>query len=186
MQQNGYYICQSCGTKYAPEDAKKLLVEGVVQIDNTEKISNLYTLARRARNNNNAEDAEKYYDEIRKEKPNDWESNYYAIYYKAYNCKLGEIYSAANSVSGSIHSTFHLIDASELDSSARVQAFEDVSFSCIKLAELLSTAEFNRYDDIDLSIRSNYSAEHDSIISAIASIRFNLWDEFCYNYADDE
>ena len=186
IKQGGYYVCQSCGTKYSPEEAKKLLVEGVVQIDNTERISNLYTLARRARDNRNSEDAEKYYDEIRKERPNDWEANFFAIYYKAYNCTIRDIYSAAKSVAGCIHSTFQLIDNSGLEITARIKAFETVSFSCIDLAELLSNAEENHYNNIDSSIRADYSEEHNNTINAIASIRFNLWDEYQYNYDDDE
>lgn len=186
LKQDGFYLCQSCGTKYSPEEAKKLLVEGVVQIDNSKKTSNLYTLARRARDNNNTEDAEKYYDEIRKEMPNDWEANFYAVFFKAYNCKIAEIYSAAKSVSNCIHSTFQLIDNSGLNPDARVNAFSLVSDSCINIAELLSSAEFDYYNGLDSSIRSNHSLEHDNKIHAIATIRFNLWDEFRFNYADDE
>ena len=127
LKQDGLYVCQSCGTKYTTEEARKLLVEGVVQIDNSEKIENLYTLARRARANNNTSDAERYYDELRKERPHDWEANYFAIYYKAYNCKLGEIYSAARSLSGCIESTFGLINKANLSPSERVNAFALVS-----------------------------------------------------------
>ena len=28
LKQDGLFVCQSCGTKYTTEDAKKLLVEG--------------------------------------------------------------------------------------------------------------------------------------------------------------
>ena len=31
LKQDDYYTCQSCGTKYAPPEAKKLLIEGMVQ-----------------------------------------------------------------------------------------------------------------------------------------------------------
>ncbi len=186
MKQDGYYICQSCGTKYTPEEAKKLLIEGVVQIDTSEKVSNLYTLARRARDNNNTSDAEKYYDELRKERPNDWEANFYAVYYKAYNCKLGEIYSAARSISGCIESTFKLIDSSHISSSERINAFEMVSNCVMTIADMLSNAESERYNNIDSTIRLKYENEHNGNVGAIAAIRNNLWYEFRYTYVDDE
>ena len=33
IKQDGLYVCQYCGTKYSLEEAKKLFVEGTVQID---------------------------------------------------------------------------------------------------------------------------------------------------------
>ena len=63
VKQDGMYVCQHCGTKYAPEEAKKLMVElsGSVEIDNSKKLENLYVLARRAKDEGNSEDGAKYY-----------------------------------------------------------------------------------------------------------------------------
>ena len=38
VRQDGFYVCQSCGTKYTIEEAKKLMVEieGAVKIDNSD------------------------------------------------------------------------------------------------------------------------------------------------------
>ena len=43
IKKDGLYVCQHCGTKYDPEEAKKLMVE--IKIDNSAKIQNLYQLA---------------------------------------------------------------------------------------------------------------------------------------------
>lgn len=44
LKENGMFICQHCGTKYSPEDAKKLFVS----IDNSDQLQNLITLEKRA------------------------------------------------------------------------------------------------------------------------------------------
>lgn len=77
VKQNGLYVCQSCGTKYSVEEAKKMMVEGTVEIqgtvevtgtvqmDTSTEIDNLYQIARRARNEDNEQNAAKYYDMIK-------------------------------------------------------------------------------------------------------------------------
>ena len=56
------FVCQSCGTKYTIETARKMMVEGAVdvsgstvKVDTTEQLQNYYQLARRARDNNDSE-----------------------------------------------------------------------------------------------------------------------------------
>ena len=87
IKQDGYYVCQNCGTKYAPEEAKKLMVEvsGAVKVDNSEKIENLYVLARRAYKDGNWNDAENYYSQLTVERPKDWEAQFYKGYCNAWN-----------------------------------------------------------------------------------------------------
>lgn len=90
VKQDGMYVCQNCGTKYDPEEAKKLMVEvsGEVKVNNKEKVENYRVLARRARDNNNAPDAAKYYDLLRAEDPNDWESSFFSVYYQAIQTRV--------------------------------------------------------------------------------------------------
>ena len=59
VKQDGMFVCQHCGTKYSVEEARKLL--GSVKIDKTEETEKLLLLARRARDEENSENAEKYY-----------------------------------------------------------------------------------------------------------------------------
>ena len=64
VKQGEYYVCQNCGTKYEPEAAKKLMVEvegGSIKIDNSDRLDNLYKIARRSKENGNTENAVKYY-----------------------------------------------------------------------------------------------------------------------------
>ena len=79
LKQDGLFVCQSCGTKYTVEEAKKLM--GTVTIDRTEELENLFILARRARNDNNYENAEKYYEMITQISPKNWEAAFFQVYY---------------------------------------------------------------------------------------------------------
>ena len=89
MKQDGVFVCQSCGTKYSVEEAKKMMVEGTVdvtgstvKVDTSTELANLYQLARRARDDNNSEDAEKYYGMILVKDPTSWEASFYTIYFR--------------------------------------------------------------------------------------------------------
>lgn len=87
IKENGVFVCQSCGCKYSVEEAKKMMVEGTVEvkgtvkIDESDKVRNLIILANRARDEDNAAEAKKYYELILLEDPDNWEANYYASYY---------------------------------------------------------------------------------------------------------
>jgi len=92
VKQDGVFVCQSCGTKYSVEEAKKLMTESVggdtntaptASVDNSAKLDNLYKLARRAKDENNAEKAAQYYEKILLEAPTDWEAMFYSNYYGA-------------------------------------------------------------------------------------------------------
>lgn len=54
MKQDGVFVCQTCGCKYSVEEAKKMMVEGTVEVQGTVKIdksenyNNLLKLAREA------------------------------------------------------------------------------------------------------------------------------------------
>lgn len=113
VKQDGYYVCQHCGTKYSVEEAKKLMVEGTVKIDDSDELRNLYEIARRARSTNNSEDAAKYYDMILVKDPSSWEATFYSVYYKAASCKIIQIASAANSVANVFPTVVGMVNFSD-------------------------------------------------------------------------
>lgn len=109
IKQDGMFVCQSCGCKYSIEEAKKMMVEGTVKIDNSEKLNNYYTLARQAKESNDAENAVKYYDLIKQEDPNSWEACFYNVYFRAIQTRVINIESAANSIKNCLGTVFKLI-----------------------------------------------------------------------------
>lgn len=87
IKENGFYVCQSCGTKYSVEEAKKLMVElqGSVTIDKTQELNNLLTLADKARSIEDYPQAQKYYEQILLIDPQNWEAFLFGTIYAALN-----------------------------------------------------------------------------------------------------
>ncbi len=70
IKQDGVFVCQSCGCKYSVEEAKKMMVEGTVQvagtvkIDNADQIGNYIKMANNAYNAKNFREAEEYANKV--------------------------------------------------------------------------------------------------------------------------
>lgn len=70
MKDGGVFVCQTCGCKYSVEEAKKMMVEGtvevqgVVQVANTAQISNLMNMANSAFESKNFSKAEDFCNQI--------------------------------------------------------------------------------------------------------------------------
>ena len=166
VKQDGLYVCQHCGTKYTLEEARKLMIEGavdvtgsIVKIDASDELSNLYELARRAKFDNNTENAEKYYDMILVKDPNSWEATFYQVYFKAMNCRLCDIGLAASSVTNCLVTVFTLIDENIHDVPKKEEAVCEVIERCIYIGNMLFSAAKNNYDNIDSEIRSDFTQE---------------------------
>lgn len=118
LKQDGMFVCQHCNTKYNLEDAKKLMVEvqgkvdvsgSTVKVDNSDSLSNLRQLARRARETGNSQQAAKYYDMVAVQDPNDWEAAFFSVYYQAAGTNIAGINSAATRVSNCIPTVMQMI-----------------------------------------------------------------------------
>ena len=158
VKQDGMYVCQSCGTKYSVEEAKKMMIEGTVEVQGTVKVDssdhlkNLYTLARRARDNDDSENAAKYYDEIAIEDPNSWEAQFYKVYYSCINIKIVQMGSACLRLSNSIDNVFEMIAESKQSEIARKIEYLEVFNRC-------TTFHIMIIDNILSRVRSS-SSEH--------------------------
>ena len=92
IKQEGVFVCQNCGMKYSVEDAKKMMVEGTVKVDNSDRLKNYLELARTAKDEDDSTTATKYYALVLEEMPNSWEAKFYSTYYAAMECKVKEAY----------------------------------------------------------------------------------------------
>lgn len=88
-KENGFFVCQYCGVKYSPEEAKHMIidgtvaVQGTVQVDHSSELENDLLNARRAMKKEDWEKAEHYYDLVEKHDPSNWEAIFYSSYSKA-------------------------------------------------------------------------------------------------------
>lgn len=142
VKQDGMFVCQNCGTKYSVEEAKKLL--GTVKVDKTEETEKLLVLARRAREDNNSENAEKYYGLVLQEDPDNWEAAFFQVYYQSMQCKIMNISSAAYSVANNIDSTMKLISEMQ-DTDEKNRALDTVISYAQLIASMLASGAINHY-----------------------------------------
>jgi len=103
IKQDGVFVCQACGCKYSIEEARKMMVEGnvdvsgsTVKVDSSEKLKNILVLAKRARLEDNAEDAKKYYELALIEDPTNWESSFFSSYYNLLESPVGKLPDTLN------------------------------------------------------------------------------------------
>ncbi len=89
VKQDGMYVCQYCGTKYSVEEAKKMMIEGTVDIQGTVKVDNTVFVekylenARRAYAKEDWEEVEKYYNMVEQNAPSNMEAVFFSAYGKA-------------------------------------------------------------------------------------------------------
>jgi len=90
QKQDGVYVCQSCGTKYSVEEAKKLFVEGTVdvsgstvKVDNSAFVEKYLSNARRAYEKEDWEEVEKYYNLVEQNDSSNIEAIFYSVYGRA-------------------------------------------------------------------------------------------------------
>jgi hypothetical protein len=174
IKQDGLYVCQCCGTKYSPEEAKKLLVElsgtvdvsgSTVKIDHSGLADNYLLLARRAAEEGNDEKAAKYYELLAVNRPNSWEANFYSVYHQACMCEADQIADAAYKVANSIPNTLRLI-RSEVPEADQKEAYTEVAENVSTLREELYRQAAEHYLG---------SASWDNAESAFAETRFYLY-----------
>ena len=86
MKQDGAFVCQSCGMKYSVEEAKKMMIEGTVDVqgtvtvDNTAFVQKYLANARRARQKEDWLETEKYYNMVEQNDPTNIEAIFYSTF----------------------------------------------------------------------------------------------------------
>ena len=185
IKQDGYFVCQSCGCKYTLEEARKMMNaesapaetasagSTTVKVDTSEKLTKLYQIARRSRDDNNSENAAKYYDLILQEDPMSWEASFYTVYYQAMQTNIASIESAAHKVHNCLGSVLGLIRDQEPEE-AQGKAVGEVAVRVSSIATMLSNAARNHYDGIDASIKNKYTQEYIDQVCAARDMVYDL------------
>lgn len=89
IKEEGIFVCQICGCKYSVEEAKRMMVEGTVDVQGTVKVDNSAFVekylanARRAKEKEDWEETEKYYNMVEQNDPSNIEAIFYSSYGKA-------------------------------------------------------------------------------------------------------
>lgn len=89
IKQDGVFVCQACGMKYSAEDAKRMMIEGTVDVQGTVKVDNSALIAKHLINAHRAllkedwEEVEKYYNLVEQNAPDNIEAVFFSSYGKA-------------------------------------------------------------------------------------------------------
>ena len=89
VKDGGFFVCQTCGTKYSVEEAKKMMIEGTVDVQGTVKVDNSALIAKHLVNAHRAlvkedwEEVEKYYNLVEQNSPDNIEAVFFSSYGKA-------------------------------------------------------------------------------------------------------
>ena len=108
VKQGDYFVCQHCGTKYTLEDARKLI--GTVKIDNSDTIKSYLQYARRAKEKEDWEESEKYYNLVEQNEPNNVEAIFYSAYAKAMASLTSDDLYKRQAIFKSLSNSIQLID----------------------------------------------------------------------------
>lgn len=184
VKQDGMYVCQFCGTKYTVEEARKLMVEGTVKIDHSDEIQKLYQVARRARDDNNSENAQKYYDMILIKDPSSWEANFYTVYYQSMNCKIAQIQSAAIRLSNCEGTILKLVKDNITDPAEQNAVVREIFSRLQDISYMLYNAAANHYNAINYQIQAQYTQEFLDRTCAARDILYNFGDYLIQFFGD--
>lgn len=182
IKQDGVFVCQSCGTKYSIEEARKMMVEGTVdvtgtvKVDTTDELKNLYEIARRAKDTDNIEKAEKYYDMILVKDPNSWEAYFYTTYFCAMSYKNAKISLAAEKFANCFKPTLNLIK-SNLSGEKYIKAISEISKMSETISKMMSNAAIKQYQSLDGPIKDPVIYEFANHILGVAYIMLTLGNE---------
>lgn len=164
VKQDGVFVCQNCGTKYSVEEARKMMVEGTVsvegtvavegtvKVDKSEELKKLYTLAHRAKESDNTDNAVRYYTQIEMQDPDSWEAYFYLIYFKARTTKIADIPKDCKNLSNCFDTTMDLLFKS-IENEEEVRNALNMIFTDVKyIADIM-------FNSINSLTSGEYSSE---------------------------
>ncbi|MCL2207534.1 MAG: TFIIB-type zinc finger domain-containing protein [Fibromonadales bacterium] len=178
VKQDGVFVCQSCGTKYSVEDAKKMMVT----IDNSGKLENALKNARRARECNDHEQAQKYYDIVQMEDPENWEATFYSTYYKVMGTSISQ---ATNSIVNVIKIV--LKDIKKIDDiTQQNEAIKQISTDLFNLASGSYYNAINNYESLTFTEKVNRKESHDIDVSNLMAMLILFGKELVSEFGKNE
>lgn len=195
VKDGGLFVCQTCGCKYTIEEARKMMTDGepavttntgsTVRVDTSGELANLYQIARRAKDDNNSENAAKYYDMILVKDPSSWEASFYVVYFNAMNCKIAQIRSAAISVANCQDSVLMLI-RDHVSQDEQADAVKEMMLRSASIARMLANGAQSHYYDISTDIRSKYTQEYINNVCAARDIMYTCGSQIDSIFDDRE
>ena len=168
---DGVYVCQTCGMKYSVEEAKKMMIEGTVDVQGTVKVDNSAFVekylanARRAKQKEDWEEAEKYYNMVEQNDPQNIEAVFYSAYAKArislqqndHNKRIAAFNVFGNSISV-IDDYFDLTKSGEQIALVKRMSIDLMTmYSCQKVRVIVPSSTLNANNTVYESAKFPYT-----------------------------
>ena len=181
IKTDGLFVCQNCGTKYSIEEARRMMIEGtvdvsgsVVKLDQSEELSNLFELARRAKQNGNNEYAQKYYEQILLKKPSDPEAYFYSEYYRALNSNGIQV--TLNSLSNCLNSVLQSLSSSVSNPNEVFSMLSEMRIKTSEISRKLFNDTVNLYYQLRIGDQGNYITDMRNNCRATRDIMYTFGD----------
>ncbi len=195
VKTDGLYVCQSCGTKYEPAEARKLMVEidgtvdvsgSSVKIDKSAELESLYKMAHQAKASGSGDLARTYYQQILTIEPTSWEASFYVVYYKVEGCTIANIHSSAILMKNTLPVAFKQIHDTVESRQERMDAAAEVAAKGVYIGEMLFNSAFEYFRGLDFNIRPNYTQEMLNRCVAATDVIFATGDNLDLYFDDIE
>ena len=192
IKKDGLFECQSCGIKYSLEEAKKMMVEGVVevqgkvQVDNTNMVETWMKLGLNAANSGNSKEAYDYFTKVVEVEPKNWRAIFEKGKAAAWQSTLAsprtaELYQA-------IKRSIEIINEQGLSETEKTETINEFAVAVFNVNNALldlRKQNFDRYDDkfYDLHFNEWFELHYTQSISNINSTEAAI--EMISNFDDD-
>lgn len=186
VKQDGVFVCQTCGCKYSVEEARRMMVEGTVKVDETDKAENWYKMAEAAFENSNWDEAYSYYCKVLEVRSVDWVSTYKKGFCLGWKSNLANI--KANEVLGGIvDGRKQLLESSHIEDVYKANGITMMAMQLhnwIAAVNNLSIEHANEYCDTLVSACNEFF-DRTALISKLMVFQLGLFDEFVVMNVDD-
>lgn len=154
IKDNGVFVCQNCGCKYSVEEARKMMVEGTVevqgsvQIDNSNMVSTWMKMAESAADAGNNKEAYEYYTKVLEVEPSNWRAIFGKGKAAAWQSTLGN--SRTSELYQAVNTAINIIDnlGMKKEEVAEIKNEFAIAIYNVNNAFLdLKTQNFEKYDD---------------------------------------
>lgn len=161
IEEGALYVCESCGLKHTHNTIERMVVEieGAVRIDHSEELTNLHTLARRARDSKDTASAKEYYERILLIAPNSWEAAFYSLIYRSVNCTIAELPQSSDKVLQGLPAVITLVKDTVGDRAEQKRVLTEM---VQQLAWLIDVYSGNAQE----SLKSNVEAKRKVLLTA--------------------
>ena len=185
VKQDGLFVCQYCGCKYTVEEIKKILIEGSIKVDESEKVKNWYRLAEDAYANSNWNEAYLYYLKVLEVRPDDWVSTAKKGLALGWKSSLADI--KAREISGGIKDGKRLLMNAPFSDSEKADGIMYLAALLYNLIGTIADASaqhFNEFKDTSASACVDFYTRN-ALLSELSVVFLDLFDEYIYNNVSD-